>query len=269
MRSGRNQLSCFWKKDGYSTSGVRERSWLGFGGQMVIFPGGLHAEAVIFDFDGVIVDTEPLHYKAFQQVLIPHGLGFSWEQYVDTYMGFDDRDAFVEAFSTKGKQINHEELTQLIAAKAFVFNNIIRSGVTPYPGVIDLIKTLHNAKTPLAICSGALQSDIMPILGMLNISDCFGLVVSADDVDKSKPDPECYRLAFEKLSAHWPMSVLLPAQAVAIEDTPAGISAASNAGLQVIAVTNSYQRNYLSDACFIVDSLEHLANFKIVDNNIL
>jgi beta-phosphoglucomutase len=229
---------------------------------MVIFPGGLQAAAIIFDFDGVIVDTEPLHYKAFKQILIPHGLGFSWEQYIETYMGFDDRDAFVQAFNTKNIQLSHDELTQLISAKAAIFQDVIRSGVTPYPGVIDLIKTLHSAKTPLAICSGALRSDIMPILKMLNISDCFGIIVSADEVAKSKPDPECYRLAFERLSARWPLSVLLPAQTLAIEDTPAGISAALNAGIQVIAVTNSYQRHYLSDATFIVESLEQLVSFK-------
>ncbi|MFA7060640.1 MAG: HAD family phosphatase [Pedobacter sp.] len=227
---------------------------------MVIFPGGLQAAAVIFDFDGVIVDTEPLHYKAFKQILIPHGLGFSWEQYIETYMGFDDRDAFVQAFNTKNIQLSHDELTQLISAKAAIFQDVIRSGVTPYPGVIDLIKTLHSANTPLAICSGALRSDIMPILKMLNISDCFGIIVSADEVAKSKPDPECYRLAFERLSARWPLSVLLAAQTLAIEDTPAGISAALNAGIQVIAVTNSYQRQYLSDATFIVESLEQLVS---------
>ena len=228
---------------------------------MVIFPGGLRAEAVIFDFDGVIVDTEPLHYKAFQQILIPRGLGFSWEQYVETYMGFDDRDAFAEAFQANGKQLSHHELTQLVAAKAEIFLDIIRSGVTPYPGVIDLIKSLHAANAPLAICSGALRSDIMPILEMLNISDCFSIIVSADEVAKSKPDPECYRLAFERLVDQWPLPDLLPAQAVAIEDTPAGISSASKAGLQVIAVTNSYDRSHLSDATLIVESLEQLVGF--------
>lgn len=235
----------------------------------MIFPEGLQAEAVIFDFDGVIVDTEPLHYKAFQQILIPYGLGYSWEQYVETYMGFDDRDAFAEAFGTKGRQLSHDELAQLIAAKADIFQDVVRGGVTPYPGVIELIKKLHRTKTPLAICSGALQSDIMPILEMLNISDCFGIVVSADEVSKSKPDPECYRLAFERLSAHWPLSVLSPAQTLAIEDTPAGISAASKAGLQVVAVTNSYQRSDLSDATLIVESLEQLVSFQHTDNTIM
>lgn len=229
----------------------------------MIFTGGLQTEAVIFDFDGVIVDTEPLHYKAFQQILTPLGLGFSWEQYMEAYMGFDDRDAFMEAFSTSGKQLNHGELTQLIAVKANIFQDIIRSGVTPYPGVVDLIKTLHRANTPLAICSGALKSDIIPILEMLNISECFGIIVSADDVTKSKPDPECYRLAFEKLCKQWPMSVHLPTHAIAIEDTPAGISAAKKAGLKVIAVTNSYHQDHLIDADFMVESLEQLINFQV------
>ena len=233
---------------------------------MVIFPGGLQAEAVIFDFDGVIVDTEPLHYKAFQQILNPQGLGFSWEQYIDTYMGFDDRDAFVEAFKTKGKLLSHEELTGLISDKAEIFQKVIQGGVTPYPGVINLIRNLFSAKIPLSICSGALQSDIQPILEMLNISDCFSFVISADEVAKSKPDPECYCLAFEKMKDQWPQSILLPAQAIAIEDTPAGISAASNAGLQVIAVTNSYQRNLLSEATFIVESLEQLVSFQTSEN---
>ena len=233
----------------------------------MIFPGGLQAEAIIFDFDGVIVDTEPLHYKAFQQILIPQGLGFSWEQYIDTYMGFDDRDAFVEAFKTKGKLLSHEELIGLISDKAEIFQKVIQGGVTAYPGVIDLIRNLFSAKIPLAICSGALQSDIQPILEMLKISDCFSFVISADEVAKSKPDPECYCLAFEKIKNQWsPQSVLLPAQAIAIEDTPAGISAASNAGLQVIAVTNSYQRKYLTDATFIVESLEQLVSFQTSEN---
>lgn len=225
----------------------------------MIFPGVLRAEAVIFDFDGVIVDTEPLHYKAFQQILAPMGLGFSWEQYIETYMGFDDRDAFVEAFKAKGRQLGHDELAQLVATKADIFLEVIRSGVTPYPGVIELIRKLHHADTPLAICSGALRSDIMPILEMLKISDCFSIIVTADEVAKSKPDPECYRVAFERVSAHWPGSLQAPAQALAIEDTPAGIAAATRAGLQVIAVTNSYHGDHLSAADLIVESLEQLS----------
>ena len=80
---------------------------------MVKFSGGLLAEAVIFDFDGVIVDTEPLHYAAFQRLLEPLGLGFSWEQYVETYMGFDDRDAFIEAFKADGTGLVGSDAAEL------------------------------------------------------------------------------------------------------------------------------------------------------------
>lgn len=216
------------------------------------------AKAVIFDFDGVIVDTEPLHYRAFQLLLEPRGMGYGWDEYVETYMGFDDRDAFMEAFSSRGAALGQEELAELIARKAELFQEVIREGFSPYPGVVELIRFLHRAGTPLAICSGALRSDILPILEMLHISDCFDVIVTADDVAKSKPDPECYRIAFQKLRQCRSDSRFDQDNTCAIEDTPAGISAASAAGLRVIAVTNSYTAEQLRGADRIVHSLEQL-----------
>ena len=222
---------------------------------MVIFPGGLQAEAVIFDFDGVIVDTEPLHYAAFQRLLEPLGLGFSWEQYVETYMGFDDRDAFVEAFNGDSRGLTATELIDLIDRKAIIFQEIIRDGIIAYPGVVNLIKKIHDSRTPLAISSGALRSDIEPILETLGITDCFDVIVTAEDVAKSKPDPESYQLAHTMLNTFHSRS--LPAQKVlAIEDTPAGIAAAKGAGLQVLAVTNSYPAEHLSQATAILTTLD-------------
>ena len=222
---------------------------------MVTFPGGLQAEAVIFDFDGVIVDTEPLHYAAFQRLLEPLGLGFSWDQYVETYMGFDDRDAFIEAFKGEEAGLSTPALLELIEQKATLFQEIIRGGINAYPGVISLIRSIRDSRTPLAISSGALRSDITPILETLGITDCFDIIVTAEDVAKSKPDPESYRLAFSRLNSFH--SLNLPAQQVlAIEDTPAGIAAAKGAGLQVLAVTNSYPARHLSLADAITESLE-------------
>lgn len=231
---------------------------------MVTFPSGIKISAVIFDFDGVIVDTEPLHYRSFQQILEPLGLGYSWEAYVETYMGFDDRDAFMAAFAHQGKTLDHNTLVKLIAAKAEIFQQIIKSGITAYPGVVELIKALHGAKVPLAICSGALHSDIEPILNTLGISNCFDMIVSADDVAKSKPDPESYRMAFSKLDAIRPEIRISPDCTMAIEDTPAGIASAIGAGLQVVAVTNSYSADQLAKAGHIVDSLSQLQDFSII-----
>ena len=222
---------------------------------MVEFPMGVRAEAVIFDFDGVIVDTEPLHYAAFQRLLEPLGLGFSWEQYVETYMGFDDRDAFMEAFKAHPTGLTVTDIQSFIDRKADLFQEIIRDGITAYPGVVDLIKRIRASNTPLAISSGALRSDIDPILQTLGITDCFDIIVTAEDVAKSKPDPESYQLAHTKLNTFH--SLNLPAQLVlAIEDTPAGITAAKGAGLQVLAVTNSYPAEQLSQADVITKTLD-------------
>ena len=224
---------------------------------MITFPNGIKAGAVIFDFDGVIVDTEPLHYEAFQRTLEPLGLTFTWQEYVETYIGFDDRDAFRHVFSSKGKILSQEELHGLIEQKAAFFKEVIGTGVPAYPGVLDLIFRLHANKFPLAICSGALRTDIEPILTMLGISDYFDVIVTADDVAASKPDPECYELAFQLLqSAN--RNVFSKDATIAIEDTPAGITAAKGAGLMVCAVTNSYPADRLNQATFVTDSLSSL-----------
>ena len=215
-------------------------------------------DAVIFDFDGVIVDTEPLHYKAFQEVLEPLGIGFPWQEYVDTYMGFDDRDAFLEAFRVHGKDLDDRRLTQLVASKSKVFLDIIRNGVRAYPGTVSLITSLNASGLPLAISSGALRSDILPILTILGITRCFLHVISADDVRKSKPDPESYLLAYQRLKETHPLLLSMPNRCLAIEDTPAGIRSAKGAGLSVLAVTNSYSEEQLTEADYLTDSLENV-----------
>jgi beta-phosphoglucomutase len=229
---------------------------------MYIDPMRIHSlplpEAVIFDFDGIIVDTEPLHYRAFLSVLEPLGMGFPWEEYVATYMGFDDRDAFREAYRARGRDLDGESLKSLVAAKSRVFLDILRAGVQPYPGAVPMIASLHAAGIPLAISSGALMSDIAPILGRLGIDGCFPVVVTADDVRKSKPDPECYALAFRRLSRMHPSRVKVPERSFAIEDTPAGIRSAKGAGLRVLAVTNSYGAGELAEADWVADSLENV-----------
>jgi beta-phosphoglucomutase len=211
-------------------------------------------KAVVFDFDGIIVDSEPLHYKAFQKLLEPIGAGFSWGEYVEKYMGFDDRDAFREAFRVHGLELGDEKLTRLISEKAAMFQEVAAEGVNAYPGAVELIRYL-SGKTPLALCSGALLSDIEPVLGMLSIPDAFDCIVTADDVSASKPDPASYSLAIQRLQQLFPGQAISPSSSVAIEDTPAGISSAKGAGLKVLAVTNSYPAAELRAADSVVESL--------------
>ena len=219
----------------------------------------MHPDAVIFDFDGVIVDTEPIHYQVFQDILEPLGLGYTWDEYINTYMGFDDRDAFREAFRTAGKTLTSDRLQELISQKAGIFEQVVSRGVTPYTGVIELIHKLSAKAIPLAISSGALRSDIMPILEQLNIKQYFSHIVTADDVPQSKPHPASYLSAKEKLLFSFSDKLNKDSLIYAIEDTPAGIQSAKGAGLSVVAVTNSYQAEKLGQADTIVQSLEQLA----------
>ncbi|GFO57015.1 haloacid dehalogenase [Geomonas sp. Red276] len=210
-------------------------------------------DAVIFDFDGIIVDSEPLHYKAFQEVLVPLGLGYSWQQYLDEYLGFDDRDAFRESFRAGGRHLSDQELHRLMAEKAEAFIRIVSAGVAPYPGVVELIRSISGA-LPLALCSGALRSDIDPVLEQLSLTGAFDVIVTANEVAASKPDPESYLMALERLQHKFPGAVK-GASTLAVEDTPAGIASATGAGLKVLGVTNSYPEERLLGAVKVVDSL--------------
>ena len=214
-------------------------------------------EAVIFDFDGVIADTEPLHFDAFRKVLEPLGIRFTWPEYVEEYMGFDDRDAFREAFRAHGRTLDALRLSVLVDAKSRVFQGILRAGVAAYPGTVAMIESLHASGVPLAICSGALRADIDPVLDRLGIASRFLHVVTADDVRKGKPDPEGYLLAYRKLSLSRP-ALSAPGRCLAIEDTPAGVEAAKRAGLSVLAVTNSHAAEDLFAADYVTGSLAHL-----------
>ncbi len=209
--------------------------------------------AVVFDFDGIIVDSEPMHFRAFNEVLNPLGMEITWEDYCETYIGYDDRDAFREAHKAHQQKASARDVKRLIEQKAAIFQQYIQNGeASPLPGAVELIKSIP-ARLPVALCSGALREDILPIITTLGIADAFCVIVTAEDTPKSKPDPAPYALAIDKLGLGD------PATAVAIEDTPAGIVSAKGAGLKVLAVTNSYARDYLMEADAVTDSLENVS----------
>jgi beta-phosphoglucomutase len=183
-------------------------------------------------------------------VLAPLGKTISWPEYVKTFIGFDDRDAFRHAVPNLGPG----ELQTLITKKASAFQKLIESdGAAALPGSVALIKHL-SGKIPIAICSGALRADILPILGNLGIEKTFDTIVTADDTHISKPDPAPYKLAMQRLNV---------TSGLAIEDTPAGIASAKGAGLNVLAVTNSYSPALLTQADAVVTSLEGLTLEKL------
>lgn len=212
--------------------------------------------AVIFDFDGVLVDSEPFHQAAINVVLEPLGLALSPEEYEEHYLGFDDRGVFLHRFQQAHQPLAQDRLRQLVASKADAFANVIeRRGIQPFPGAVELLAALKVAKIPLALCTGATHRDVSAILHQVKGLDVFDTIVTADEVAASKPDPTCYRLALEKLWRAQPAHTIEPSQVLAIEDSPWGIEAAKGAGLRVLAVQTSYGAPRLHKADFTTPSL--------------
>lgn len=204
-------------------------------------------EAVIFDFDGVIVDSEPLHCQAFRRTMQPFDIDFDYQFYCRQMLGFDDRDALRYLAEHFGQPELLDRLGDLIHRKSTMFEKVIADGIQPYPGIIELVRSLAR-HYPLAICSGALQSDIDLILPQLDdgtLGDCFKIMVTADDVERSKPHPESYRRAAELLRKP-------PENCLAIEDTPHGIQSAADTGMTVVALEHTYPRQKLAGAHLIV-----------------
>ncbi len=221
-------------------------------------------KAVIFDFDGVIVETEPLHHQSFCQVVEPDGLSCDWAEYVRVYIGFDDRDLFREAYRRADRELSDQRLQELVDAKAQAFIKLTSAGVRHYKGVPEMVRQVAS-RYPVAICSGALRSDIDPLLDHLDLSSLFPVRVTAEDVSASKPDPACYRLVVERVAAALGCE-LAPAACVAIEDTPTGIQAAVGAGLRAWAVTHTHGRDELGEADHIFDSLPEIGRALEVAN---
>jgi beta-phosphoglucomutase len=219
-----------------------------------------HLDAVIFDCDGVLVDTERVHHAAYQHILEPLGLGFDYGAYVERYIGMDDRDCIATAFRSAGRDIDAAELSGLIDAKSKAVEQIVSTrGVATFPGLISLVEELRSHQTPIAIASGSLSHEIRLYLKALGLEDAFRQIVAADHVKRSKPDPESYAKAVERLRLQPGMEGLEARRCVAIEDTPDGVESARGAGLCVIGVTHTVNASDLSKANCVVESLTELS----------
>ena len=177
--------------------------------------------AVVFDFDGVIADSEPLHFRAFRDGLAEKGLILSEHEYYAQYLGFSDAEAFAAMAADRGVEWSAEFVAELVAAKAVRLEALERDHSVLFPGARRAILGLAQA-CPLAIASGALGAEIRRVLTKEQLDKHFATIVAADDTSASKPSPEPYRLAVEQLSAVIGQT-LRPEECVAVEDSTWGL----------------------------------------------
>ncbi len=209
-------------------------------------------KVVIFDFDGVIADTETVHLRAFRQVLAPVRIEISEQDYYSKYLAFDDKTLFTVLLRENNLDSSEEAVAELVREKSLAVSSAIRKCAF-FAGIENLIRGLAGDFS-LAIASGALREEIESVLSRDGLLDFFSFVAAAEDCSKCKPNPEIFLRALQGVNEERTHLHIQAGQCVAIEDSPPGIAAAKAAGMKCIAVTNSYPRGSLSQADLIVES---------------
>mgnify|MGYP006170820267 CR=1 FL=1 len=205
-----------------------------------------HLQAIIFDFDGVIADSEPQHLRAFQEALAGEDVALDPADYYARYLGFDDVGLVRQLAKDRGLAWSERHVTALVARKGAVLQRLLGAGSVLYPGAADFVRRAAAA-VPVAIASGALRHEIDEIAGAAGIRGLFAAVVASGDTPDSKPSPAPYRLAYDRLCERTGRR-LDPAKTVAIEDSRWGLASARGAGLRCVGVTTSYPAHELPGA---------------------
>jgi len=212
-------------------------------------------EAIVFDFDGVIANSEPLHLRAFQKGFAPLGITLSAADYYARYLGYDDVGVFTAVAQDRGLALSRDAVAALVTRKGQHIQELLRAGEVLFQGAAEFIHQAAAA-VPIAIASGAQRHEIEEILDATGLRDCFATIVAAGETANGKPSPDPYARAFELLQRS--NGATAPGRCIAIEDSRWGLESARGAGLRCVGVTNSYPASELAGAELIVDGLHAL-----------
>jgi beta-phosphoglucomutase len=214
---------------------------------------------VIFDFDGVLADSEPAHFEMFRRILRREGIDLDWGEYCEKYIGYTDLECIEHILTDRHQAVSPERISQLAKDKSLEFRRYIERNSVIFPGVRELIDQLKSHKVMQGICSGALRSEIQFILSQTGIDSYFPIIVAADDVRHGKPHPEGYQLALRRANESMNgQNPIQPGECVVIEDSSWGIRAAKEANMACVAVETSCAAIELRAADLIVKDLTQI-----------
>jgi beta-phosphoglucomutase len=213
-------------------------------------------EAIIFDFDGVFLDSEPLHYEACYTIFNDIGINISYEEFTEKYLGLADREMFPLIFRHNNYHVNSDEINSFIKQKVINYIDIIenKDDLPLIRGLEKYIAYLAEQNKKIAICSGPARNEIMSVLKNLKdnyLTNHFNTIIASEDVTQGKPSPEGYLLTARKLNVS-------PDKCLVIEDSPHGIMAAKNAGMNVIALLTTQSKDNLKEADYIAQDFNQL-----------
>ena len=210
---------------------------------------------IIFDFDGVILDSENSHFIAFNEGLKNLNINISEDEYYSKYISLDDRGVITNVVNDKNISVTNEEIDMIIKNKNDYFESRLIDNSKLFPGVEELIIQLSK-NFVLSIGSGANRSEIIKTLKNNNIYDYFEIIVSADEINNPKPNPETYNRVLDNINTDFNINEI-----IVIEDSPGGIEAAKSAGLKCIAITNTFDNEELGKADIIVSNYEDILKY--------
>lgn len=218
-------------------------------------------KAILFDFNGVIINDESIHEELISEILVSENLCPEKSEYKELCLGRSDRACLQDILARRGRVVTNDYLTKLVEAKTKAYQHKLGQLETLpiYPGIkmfLDLIKTKELI---IGLVSGALRGEIELVLAKAGIAEYFSVIVAGDDLETSKPEPDGYLLAVTRLNQSSKNLNLNPAECLAIEDTPTGIEAAKQAGMQVVGIANTYPLHMLQrQADWTVDYLKEI-----------
>lgn len=213
-------------------------------------------KAILFDFNGVIINDEPLHLQAYAEILKNENIEMTEEDYYSC-LGMDDKAYIETAFGRAEQDIDDAKISEIMDAKTARWRELVEENVPLFDGVENFIKKSEK-DFALGIVSMARKEEIEHILEKLDLKNSFSIIVSAEDISKHKPDPECYQKGFSLID-RWRMKAggnpITREDCLVIEDAPQGITAGKNAGLKTLGVTNTVEEKRLREAG--ADSVTH------------
>ncbi|MFW9899164.1 MAG: HAD family hydrolase [Candidatus Thorarchaeota archaeon] len=203
---------------------------------------------VIFDMDGVLADTGPIHFESWVKMASEINVEFTREFFEETF----GQQSVTITRKLLGNEVDDEELVKRAYLKEHYYREMVKDKLEPLPGVIELIRNLKDKKFKLAVGSSGPPENVELLLNSLQVKKYFDAIITADDVSNSKPAPDVFLIAAKRLQIN-------PKNCIVIEDAPVGIEAAIRAKMKSIAITTTHDKNELTSADLIVKDLSFVS----------
>lgn len=215
--------------------------------------------AILFDFNGVILNDEPIHFRAMQAAAAGIGIRITEKEYWSQYLPLDDLSCLAKMCRLHDVEVSEEQRRRVLAEKIRHYTDMLRDDYPVFPGALELVRSSARAY-PLAIASGARREEITGALDALGIAACFRTIVAAEDFETGKPHPDSYLFALRRLNEtlNGTAMPIQPGECLVIEDSSGGVEGARAAGMVCLAVANTYPREKLTAAHRVVTSLEEV-----------